>query len=172
MSGKMVPCVICGKLFTRENGNGKYCSRKCSEIGSKAKRKEWELRTGYREKKRIEAQKRRDATKAAAKADREAAAQQRAEDFNRWKAERKEQHPENELSRLASIAEMNGNSSPEYWEAFKEYDLKYAADSGRISRMEVNGIPVSEPDFGLLVCETIAAGGRIIARARRERKPC
>lgn len=30
-----INCAICGKLFVSKNGNAKYCSSKCREVGAK-----------------------------------------------------------------------------------------------------------------------------------------
>lgn len=164
------PCLVCGQMFTPITPNAKYCGKTCADIGSKTRRSEWEKRTGYLEKKRIEAQQRRDTIKAAAEAERQAAAQQKLEERERRRAEEREQQPENELSRLLDAAE-HGNRSLSYWQAYRDYDLKYAADNGFISGTEVNGIPTAAEDFAQLVCESIAAGNRIIERVTYERRP-
>lgn len=44
-------CPICGKSFNTELSQ-KYCSSICTKEGQKRIRKEWEERTGYKEKKR------------------------------------------------------------------------------------------------------------------------
>lgn len=43
-------CLICGKPFIA-SGSAKYCSPDCTKAGELKARKEWEERTGYREKK-------------------------------------------------------------------------------------------------------------------------
>lgn len=45
-------CHICGKEFETNGGNVKYCSMACKREGQRQCRKEWEARTGYREKQR------------------------------------------------------------------------------------------------------------------------
>lgn len=164
-------CTVCGRAFIPLSANGKYCSGTCADRGQAIRRREWENRTGYREKRRIQAQERRDAIKAAAEADREAAAQQKAEEQARRRSEPQEQETAGSLGRLRQAGRAGGNITPEYWEAFKEYDLEFAAESGQISRTEVNGIPVQAADFGRLVCDSIIGGSPIITRVKHERKP-
>ena len=48
----IVKCIVCEKPFEIEKGHAKYCSEECRKKGQYRKRKEWENRTGYREKQR------------------------------------------------------------------------------------------------------------------------
>lgn len=64
------------------------------------------------------------------------------------------------LARL-DLAARNGNTSFEYWEAFKNYHLQEAEKRGRQSGIMVNGIDINDPDFALSVTITIGELDRI-----------
>ena len=147
--GKAVLCSVCGREFIPAAANGKYCCRKCAEIGKGARRREWEQKTGYLEKKRIQQQERR----------------------KRIKAEAAERETVNKIVIQGYQAPViRGNTSPEYWEEYKLRELKWAEESEKISKTTVNGIPVQEPLFGVLVCESIKTMGRILTKAEYEKK--
>ena len=40
--GKMLKCLICGRLFQTESKNARYCSLSCAAEGRKRQRKTWE----------------------------------------------------------------------------------------------------------------------------------
>lgn len=173
-------CIVCGRAFIPLSANGKYCSVTCADKGQSIRRREWETRSGYREKRRIQAQERRNAIKAAAEADRAESAKKAEQKRNRQNNRRRKAarntllqaaQQGDALARLMLATATGGNKTPEYWNAFAAYDLQRAADFGKESRTEVNGIPVQAEDFGRLVCESIIDGKPIITRVRHERKP-
>jgi len=159
-------CVICGRSFIPGAKNAKYCSGTCADKGQAMRRREWENRTGYREKRRKQAQQRREEIRAAAEADRDARARRMAEERqkNAQEARRIDEERTDALGRLMRLKRTGGNITPEYWEAFKEYDLETAAESRKISSTEVNGISVHADDFGRLVCDIIISGVPIICK--------
>ncbi len=168
-------CLVCGQTFTPTTGNGRYCSPTCATIGNAQKRREWEQTSGYLERKRLQAKQRRDAIKAAAEADRAESAKKAEQKRNRQNNRRRKAarntllqaaQQGDALALLHIAATGGGNCTPEYWEAYKQYDLKQAANAGKISQTEVNGISVQSADFGRLVCETIITGQPITTRAR------
>ena len=60
-----------------------------------------------------------------------------------------------------NLAEPN---SKEYWEAYKQYEIEYAASWGRESTRTVNDISVHDPCFGRKVVEAIKELGIIRTR--------
>jgi hypothetical protein len=157
-------CLVCGQIFTPINGNSKYCSEICLNNGKRIRRKEWETRTGYLEKKRIYAQERRSAIKAAAEAERKIASHRKQPEQPQQRMTLQEHDIPESLLKLIQTAGTGGNITPEHWESFKEYDLQLADASRAISRTEVNGISILFDDFGQLVHDTIVQGHPIIVR--------
>ncbi len=139
-------------------------------------RREWERKTGYLEKKKQRNQERRNAEQAEIE---KAAIQKNAADRLKYEHRRKEKRASllqaakkgNALAALMLAGMDGGNTTPEYWDAFAAYDLQEAARNGKISRTEVNGIPVETAHFGRLVCKSIIPGRPIITRVKHERKP-
>ena len=71
------------------------------------------------------------------------------------------------LARMILAARESGNRSPEYWEAYKDYDIEYAAKFGKKSTTTVNGISVHNPEFGLAVSISIEETGSIYVEIGR-----
>lgn len=164
MGNRIVICPICGKEFEAKTANAKYCSIACRQKGKYRQRKEWELQSGYLEKQRQAMQEYRNKIAAEKKADQEAKAKQEAKQKKQRenKQHKKEQkrlltaaEKGDPLSRLLLAAQESGNKSPEYWEAYKEYDISCAEKIGNKSTTTVNGISVYNPDFGLSVSISI-----------------
>lgn len=160
-------CLVCGQPFTPITGNNLYCGPTCAKTGNARKRKEWEARSGYREKKRIEAQQRREAIKAAEQAEREAALQRRLEQLSSDRSEPTKTDPFSQMLESGK----NGNRSPEYWEAYKAYSLAWAKQFGKIDMSTVNGIPIISENFGQLVSDSIAESGRILVLTEYVKNP-
>ena len=162
-------CSLCGKKFTAKAGNVKYCSPECKEEGKQQRRKEWEERTDYKEKQRqimkVYRGKVTEEERQAAKKIKEQQTLERQEEDERQSKERQA-----ELRKKAAagdpFARMNlaEPNSKEYWEAYKQYEIEYAASWGRESTRTVNDISVHDPCFGRKVVEAIKELGIIRTR--------
>ncbi|MBR6165549.1 MAG: hypothetical protein IKQ45_06465 [Clostridia bacterium] len=166
MKNSMISCVICGEKFVPSTPNAKYCSPECAETGQNARRREWEQRTGYLEKKRRQAQERRNAIKAAAQAEKDAAARQAAEERQRLGKERIEVAQNaliQSIERGEPLARMRvyPPNTLEYWEAYRDYDISYAESIGKRCYTTVNDIYVTDADFPNLMIISIRELGQI-----------
>lgn len=147
-------CPICGKEFETQGGNVKYCSLDCKRDGQRQRRKEWEARTGYKEKQRqAAADHRAEQARQAEQEAKEAARKKKsAETKAKRKKERQEaaklaQRAENgEMVALLRLALKNGNTL-EYWRLRKEMILEEDEKTGRISNNIVGGVSVYAGDF-------------------------
>ena len=162
-------CSICGKEFATQAGNVKYCSPECKEEGKQQRRKEWEERTDYKEKQRqimkaYRGKVAEEERQAAIKIKEQQAIERQKE------AERQSKEQQAELRKKAAagdpfarmyLAEPN---SKEYWEAYKQYEIEYAASWGRESTRTVNDISVQDPCFSHKVVEAIKELGIIVTR--------
>ena len=173
MNNKAKICPICGKKFIPKTGNMKYCSLLCSTKGKHLKAKEWQERPGYLEKQR---QRIAEYRKKNSERKKELQTQiQEEREAKRIQSEKEQtERQKQRLSDLINAAEQgdlfarmelvereSGNTSPEYWELFKEYDLKYAVEWGYESKTTVNGISVHVEGFGDLVSMAIEESGFI-----------
>ena len=167
-------CVICGKQFEARAANSKYCSIGCRRKGKYQRRKDWEDRSGYREKQRKKMQEYREKAAAEALEEREATARQEAADRKQKETQRRNQEREeliqkaeqgDAFSRMMLAAEKAGKTSLEYWDAYKDYEMQSAARLGKISTTSVNGISVHDPDFGLAVSISVVELGHIAIKA-------
>lgn len=174
MENRRIKCLICGKEFEPKAANAKYCSMACRQKGKYQRRKEWEKSSGYLEKQRQKMQEYRDKEAADKKAEQEAENKRKAANIKRQTTRRRNDERAKLLqaaemgdahARMTLAAEESGNTSAEYWEAFKAYDLEYAAEWGKESTTTVNGISVHNPDFGLAVSISIEELGRIETHA-------
>ena len=123
-------CSICGKEFTGAAHNVKYCSPKCKEIGDAARRRLWEQKSDYSQRRK---EKRRKGSA------------QRTP----VRSERKDPAPTHGKILIRDLYSF------EFWEQWKEDQIREAASFGRKVGGFVNGIPVNDPDFSLKVVLTI-----------------
>lgn len=147
-------CPICGKEFETHGGNVKYCSTDCKREGQRQRRKEWEARTGYKEKQRQAAADHR--AEQARQAEQEAKEAARKKKSAETKAKRKKERQEAaELAQRAEngdrvallrLAFKNGNTL-EYWRLRKEMILEEDEKTGRISNIIIGGVSVYAGDF-------------------------
>ena len=174
MAKRLIKCAICGAEFETRAANAKYCSTSCKLKGKYQRRREWEKSSGYLEKQRQKMQEYRDKAAADQKAEREAAAKKQAANVKRQITRLKNDKRSKLLqaaeqgdafARMEIAAEESGNTKPEYWEAFKDYGLQWAADMDKESITTVNGISIHSPDFGLAVSISIEELGRIETKA-------
>ena len=153
-------CPICGRIFTSKY-NQKYCSDRCRVIGERQVREAWKDRTGYREKDRERARRVR-AELAAEEQER------RAIEDARLKAERERKHKESTATRRAALERKAASGDPmsrmlliinkydpEYWNAFRDLELKNAYEADKPSTAEVNGLSIYTDNFGEEVVKSI-----------------
>lgn len=167
-------CKVCGRPFLAHN-NGKYCSETCKIEGKRRIRKAWEERTGYIEKKRIQARESRK--KAAEELQRSSFARgkQRQQRFDRDLEER-EAEKLSKLRKAAAAGDPDARMElatigeeivwPSYWSAYRDSEIEYAKNSGRSGERIVNGVPVSDPDFVEKVLAAIEDQGVIFTAFR------
>lgn len=132
-------CSICGKEFTGAAHNVKYCSQKCKEIGDAARRRLWEQKTGYNEKRVRER--------------REKKAQPQRK---RVRETDPGLHPVESKEPL-----IRNLWSYEFWDEWKEGQIREAAAAGRKVGGFVNGIEISDSDFSLKVVISIQDLGAV-----------
>jgi hypothetical protein len=165
---KRIKCAVCGKMFTAPSARNKYCSAICREKGRALRRKEWVEKTGFNEKQRENMKlyrkqlaEEKEALRVEKRKQREAGKEEAAP---RPKLDKKTAYLLAQLnalekggsvSDLFAIAAEYGNTSPEYWEAYKKMVLGWAEAFGKRSEAEVNGISVYREDFGLAVSMSI-----------------
>ena len=170
MGKRLVICPICGKEFEAKAANAKYCSTACRQKGKYQRRREWEKESGYLDKQREKMRLYRERVTAEEKAEQEAA--EKRKEINRKRQETRRKNLERDkllqaaeqgdaFARMALAMEESGNTSPEYWEAFKDYDLQYAASWNKESTTTVNGISIHAPQFGLAISMSIEELGHI-----------
>lgn len=153
-------CPVCGRAFTAKY-NQKYCSDRCRVIGKRQVRAAWKDRTGYRERDRERARRVR-AELAAEEQER------RAIEEARLKAEWDRKHKETTAARRADLERKAASGDPmsrmlliinkydpEYWNAFRDLELKTAYEADKPSTAEVNGLSVYSDNFGDEVVKTI-----------------
>lgn len=177
MSERLVKCIICGKEFTTNRTNVKYCSDECRNKGRESKRKEWEKKTGYTLKQCEKMREKREHIK------HEKALQEKK--IEKAKEKQKEINEKRNRTRLLNdkicllsesynqgnpldgmiLAKMlYGNKNPEYWEAFKRYEMQQADIMGVECTTNVNGISVTDKNFPLSVCISIEELGSIFIK--------
>ena len=162
-----VKCQLCGKNFTTDAPNRKYCEE-CRDTGAKKSRKEWEIKNNYREKQMLSARKRR--SEARKKQAQIIDSYQKLEEKKRLAEHNKLlKENENEFKKrvengdaLANITMLlKHGRSLEYWKYYKLYELQYAERRGVVSQRTVNGISVNEPDFEEKVMNSITMYGYV-----------
>lgn len=168
-------CVICGNMFESAAHNAKYCSVDCQVKGRDQRRKKWEISTNYHEKQRQKMQAYRDKQAAETKAAEEKAKRNRSINKKRQDTRRKnmliekltlqaEQGDEIErsLAKKQLALYLHGNTSVEYWEAWKEYQEQYNKQNNLDNVLvTVNSIALSDPNFAISVSISIEELGSI-----------
>ena len=141
-------CLYCGKTFVPEHHRTAYCSEKCRETARKAQKQRYVDRLRQRINRPGKAKPVAEAigTKAHRQKDNKAV-------YNKIPG----------AEYWAAMIREPGNTSPEYWEAFRGYELAQAKANGQECRTVVNGIAVADPDFVIKVLEVIAVRGVIVA---------
>lgn len=149
-------CEICNKEFETVYTNKKYCSKECS-------------REAIREADRLRKHKEREIVRKKQTAEEvECRRLEKAENEKRIEEIAKEKKAVLEkglkegdpFSRMR-IAEPN---SKEYWEAYRQSVIEYAASLGRESTRTVNDISVHDPCFAQKVVQAIEELGIIRTR--------
>lgn len=149
-------CPVCNTEFESNNLSQKYCSEECRLIR-------------VRENDRIRKRKERAEEKAIREKEKQRIKQAKVEAQEKEDAKRTSER-QAELSKKAAagdpFARMNlaEPNSKEYWEAYKQYEIEYAASWGRESTRTVNDISVHDPCFGHKVVEAIKELGIIRTR--------
>lgn len=163
MAKRRIICQICGKKFETDAPNTKYCSPECRDKGAHLRRKEWERTSGYLDRQREKMQLYRENMTIEEKASREVAEKREAENRKRREARnRKKRQAELEkaaeqgepMARLEKAVRVGGNRTVEYWRAWRDLEIEYAAGLGAKSTSTVNLISVYDPDFALKVIIT------------------
>ena len=166
-----IKCKTCGKLFITANSNGKYCSVACREEGRRKTRKEWEERTNYLEKKRLQAQAyREELAENRRRANIASANRRNAEYMARAADLEAKARADLEVAAAAGDydAQMELAISGEvidwraYWKAYKAAEIAYAKEWNRDSTRTVNGVSVYEEHFEDKVMDAIQKQGRIV----------
>ena len=168
-------CKVCGRLFIATNPNSKYCSGTCRAEGRQRIRKAWEARTGYIEKKRIQARESRARAAEELQWISFARGKQRQQRFDQDLEER-EAEKLSQLRKAAAAGDADARMElatigeeidwPSYWSAYRDSEIEYAKNSGRSGERIVNGIPVSDPDFVEKVLAAIEVQGVIFTAFR------
>lgn len=155
-------CAICGKEFEVKGGNVKYCGMDCKREGQRRRRKEWEVRTGYREKQRQAASDYR--------AERYRIAEQEAKEANRKKkaAETKARRKkERQINAILEARASNGDkvalmrmalkqkNTLEYWRIYKEFIIEENERLNMVGKNTVGGIDVYDDAFEFKVLELL-----------------
>lgn len=162
----MKKCIICGAEFTPRNANAKYCGALCREQGRKDYRKQWELENDYKESQRLrmrEARSREADELNTAKRKRSDDEQKRRTEAQRERQKEAQAeliakaHRGDTFAALILEQQTNGNTTPEYWELFKQYETEQGHPETKI-----NGIPLTHPQFALAVAISIEEGNAII----------
>lgn len=139
MRDYLLKCALCGREFTAGNPKIKYCSLGCRKAGDAARRRKWELKTGYNEKR---SQKRKE----------------KKPQPKREKSSREDPglHPVEIREPL-----IRNLRSYEFWDEWKEGQIKEAAAQGYSVGGFVNGIEISDPEFSLKVVISIQDLGAV-----------
>lgn len=137
-------CVICGRPFFHPATNKACCSPECEKIHRSQRRKAWEEKTGYQEKKKAERAEAREASRPAS------------------------------VRRSVPITGAGasvGNLTAEYWQKFQKHELRFAEAMGRRTVSTVNGINVNDPDFVDKVLISIEESGAVMVACGLEKEP-
>jgi len=149
-------CEICDNEFETVYTNKKYCSEECSReaIREADRLRKLKKREVIRKKQTAEEMERRRLKMAEIeKRTEEIARESKADLEKRLKAG-------DPFARMR-IAKPN---SKEYWEAYKQYEIEYAASWNKESTRTVNGVSVHDPYFSQKVVQAIKDLGVIETR--------
>lgn len=155
-------CAMCGKTFTPKASNQKYCSTECTYNGRRASRKQWEVKSGYAERKRQEMRNYRAGITEAERIGQVAEQKKAREDLWKRIAEQIKEE-EAELKKRAKAGdplarmEYYHRNTIEYWEAYRDYEYEFAEQFDQVPVGEVNGIPLYDPDFAQKVVAMLEA---------------
>lgn len=138
-------CIICGRPFFHPATNKACCSPECEKKHRSQRRKAWEEKTGYQEKKKAERAEAREASRPAPEAPRRSEAK-------------------------LTPGGAPGNLTAEYWTRWRASDRKYAKAAGRRSGSCVNGINVNDPDFVDKVLIGIEESGAVMIACGLEKE--
>ena len=164
MNYNPIKCEICGKMFTPNRANAKYCGDLCREQARQLKRKQWESDTNYNERQRLimrerdkqRAQESRQARRELSAKERERREAERQKSFKkRREALIKKADQGDTFSALILEQQTNGNKTIKYWELFKKYELEQAERLGKPCLTKINEIPITHKDFALAVVLSI-----------------
>lgn len=138
-------CIICGRPFFHPATNKACCSPECEKIHRSQRRKAWEEKTGYQEKKKAERAEAREASRPAP--------------------------VRRSVPAITGAGASVGNLTAEYWTRWRASELKYAKQAGRRSGSCVNGINVNDPDFVDKVLISIEESGAVMIACGLEKEP-
>ena len=147
-------CPICGKSFTANQKTALYCSALCRKVGQDQARKAWQERTDYKAKQRERMRSRRQKQTAEA---RQALQETRSTASSKLLED---------LRASAATHTRPGNSTAEYWEAWRAYQIAYSEAQGYRSDSEANGVSVRDPGFVEKVLFTIEELGSITTTSK------
>lgn len=150
-------CPVCGRIFTAYANATKYCSPECRIKGRADAIQAWQLRTGYKEKKRLSMQQKRAEDRKAINQRRAKAARIQHEKAREIETERKKKRSEDlmaqadagDLTAQMILACDRGNML-EYWRLRKAMYL----NSNNI--LNVGNTNIQEEDFEYKVMAEVA----------------
>ncbi len=154
-------CPVCGSIFTPAYISVKYCSEECRRIGTENARKAWEDRSGYREKQRRYMrqirEERSEEIRRAVSIRKTNEAEEAAQRLQRRQQQRQRLEKKAAAGDPLSIMILTKEAGnwPEYWKAYKAYEIQLAKERGEDCSAKVNGIPITDPDFEVLVIYSI-----------------
>ena len=145
-------CLYCGKTFVPEHHREAYCSKECREKARKGQKQRYrdEHRPGSRRH-----------AKAAPEAIADELGTVRQRDRKTQSAGLRAFRVQPGAEYLEEMLRDPGNTSKEYWEAFRGYELAQAAAFGRECKTVVNGLAVTDPGFVEAVLDSIEQVGHI-----------
>lgn len=155
-------CAICNTPFTATGARAKYCSPKCRAIGTQKARKEWEIKSNFKEKQRLRMKERRRVSREELHRQQEAVqAVIRQKRLEQAKADRKKSLAETRrkakagnLDAQMDIALEEGNAL-KYWRLYKEAILQAEREFNCTLKHIVGGIDVHTDNFEYLIAEKL-----------------
>lgn len=155
-------CTICGKEFETLSGRANYCGSDCKRIGQRQRRKEWEARTGYRDKQRKAAADLRAEQAKAVELEAKKSERKRRAAENRIKR-KKERQESKELQERAERGDkialmwlaLRQRNIMEYWRIRKEIVLDEDERLGTTGKNTVGGIDVYDDAFEYKIMEML-----------------
>lgn len=167
-------CAHCGREFEAGKGNQKYCGIDCRIAAQKILRADWEEKTNYLEKRRHANELKRQRITEEQYQERQK--QRKKEQKKRLKQlQQTREREQQELKEQAAAGDpwailhiiytdmlKASNTSIEYWQLYKQYQILYAEQFNCISNTIVNEISIFDDNFDQRVIETIQQTGKII----------